>query len=139
MDNLNIPTATKWTLDAVGETGRSTILHIFMIACPTTGKEGSGFLLSNGYLVTNLHVVHGKTLDKILAFSSNGSTINFSNWYYDTSGKLDLILLKPSTNLQGGLDLDLEGQISIGEPVHTWGYPLGYNGPAPLLSVGYLC
>lgn len=26
----------------------------------------------------------------------------------------------------------------MGEKVTTWGFPLGYNGPAPLLSVGYL-
>jgi len=28
--------------------------------------------------------------------------------------------------------------LKAGDPVTTWGFPLIYNGPAPLLSVGYL-
>lgn len=134
----NLPISTQWTFDAVGEIGRATIPHIFMIVCPTTGSKGSGFLLSNGYIVTNLHVVSGTRVEQIYALSSRGEKINFSNWYFDNTGKLDLILLKPSNNLEGGLNLDLHGKINIGEIVHTWGYPLGYNGPAPQLSVGHL-
>jgi len=134
----NIPVATQWTLDAMGEVGRTTIPHVFMIVCPNTGSKGSGFLLSNGYIVTNLHVVRGAQLNQIYAISSIGEKINFSKWYYDPTERLDLILLKPFTALNGGLTLDLESEIKVGESVQTLGYPLGYNGPAPLLSVGYL-
>lgn len=134
----NLPISTQWTLDAVGDIGRATIPHVFMIVCPTIDSKGSGFLLSNGYIVTNLHVVNGARFDQIYALSSTGERINFGNSYYDSSGKLDLILLKPSVNLEGGLHLDVSGKINIGESVHTWGYPLGYHGPAPLLSIGCL-
>lgn len=50
----------------------------------------------------------------------------------------DLIALEPDTKLQGGLDIHDEEDIQVGTQVCTWGYPLGYNGPAPLLSVGFL-
>lgn len=29
-------------------------------------------------------------------------------------------------------------KLEVGSVVRTWGHPLGYSGPAPLLSVGYL-
>ncbi|MCL5876059.1 MAG: serine protease [Candidatus Dependentiae bacterium] len=132
----NLPVATQWTLDAAGEVGRSVVPNIFMIVCLDTGSKGSGFLLKNGYIVTNLHVVNGSHISNILAISSDKTEIKFSSCsFYE---KLDLILLKPSVALNGGLDIDLVEEPKIGESVYTWGYPLGYNGPAPLFSMGYL-
>jgi hypothetical protein len=46
--------------------------------------------------------------------------------------------LTPTTSLKGGLLLGEDNAPSVGTVVSTWGFPLGYNGPAPLLSVGYL-
>jgi S1-C subfamily serine protease len=40
--------------------------------------------------------------------------------------------------LHGGLELATNENVGMGERVNTWGFPLIYNGPAPLLSVGYV-
>lgn len=133
----DLPIASQWIMDAAGEIGRSTIPNIFMIVCKDTGSKGTGFLLDNGYIVTNLHVTTGK-LANIVAISSTGEEVKFTNWYYDNNKILDLILLKPAKTLVGGLSLAPESSTKIGESVHTWGYPLEYNGPAPLFSAGYL-
>jgi len=50
---------------------------------------------------------------------------------------LDLAALQPQQRASNGLRIQKE-RPSIGEQVHTWGYPLAYNGPSPLLAVGYL-
>jgi len=47
-------------------------------------------------------------------------------------------MLEPKETLPGGLSIQKENNIQIGTQVATWGFPLGYNGPAPLLSIGYL-
>ena len=50
----------------------------------------------------------------------------------------DIAILIPKKKLKGGLSLGDEDSIKIGNIVTTWGFPYGHNGPAPLLSVGYL-
>jgi S1-C subfamily serine protease len=40
--------------------------------------------------------------------------------------------------LQGGLELAPDSTVKIAEGVNTWGFPLIYNGPAPIISVGYV-
>ena len=133
----SLPVSTQWTVDAVNEVGRATIPNVFKI-CTLTGSKGSGFLLINGYIITNRHVVENARSDQIFAYSSSGQEISFSYYYDDNRRNLDLVLLKPSSDLEGGLNLDLNCNIKIGESVHTWGYLLAHHGPAPLLSVGYL-
>jgi hypothetical protein len=44
----------------------------------------------------------------------------------------------PSQALQGGLELAPDSTVKIAERANTWGFPLIYNGPAPIISVGYV-
>jgi len=107
-----------------------------MIVCPATGSKGSGFLLANGLIVTNEHVVRGCSENQIIAVSAYGREIRISQTWIDANR--DLAILRPAVTLNGGLELADTSDLQVGESVTTWGYPLGYNGPAPLLSVGYL-
>lgn len=132
----DIPVSTQWTLDAIGEVGRASISSVFMIFCKKTSSKGTGFLLQNGHIITNEHVVRGCNANEISAISSFGEQILFSSIIVDT--QRDLALLAPSKALDGGLLLSAAPNFEIGTAVTTWGFPLGYNGPAPLLSVGYL-
>ena len=132
----NIPVSTQWTLDATGDSGRVAVSSVYMISCQKTASKGSSFLLQNGYVITNVHVIDGEDIQNIVATSASGQRINFTSCYYDS--ERDIAILKPSIQLIGGLELDLSESTKIGESVYTWGYPLGHNGPAPLLSVGYL-
>ncbi len=133
----SLPLSTQWTLDAVNVVGKTIIPYVFLVLCKDTGSKGTGFLLANGYVITNLHVITGK-LENIVLVSYDGQEIKCQKWYFDINKKLDLIILIPQISLSGGLELSSNEITNIGTPVHTWGYPLGYQGPAPLLSVGYL-
>src|SRR4030042_7044740 len=133
----NIPVATKWLLDAAGETGRSAIKSVYFVVCTKTSEKGTGFLLRSGQIITNDHVIKGCEAEDIFAISSFGEKIFFSKSSSDTIR--DLAVLFPKNKLDGGLALGSTNKnLSVGTVVSTWGNPLGYNGPAPLLSVGYL-
>ena len=66
--------------------------------------------------------------------SPMGARITFSKLVTDTNR--DLALLRPAKRLDGGFDLGPDVSPKVGTAVTTWGFPLIYNGPAPLLSVG---
>ncbi len=65
--------STQWTLDAAGETGRSSVESVYMIVCPATGSKGSGFLIEGGLIVTNEHVVSNCNAHQILQYQLLGS------------------------------------------------------------------
>ena len=130
------PISTKWTLDAAGTIGRIAVESVYMIIGNATQEKGTGFLLTNGYIVTNEHVIRGNQSNQIVGTTSTGQQISFSNSIVDT--QRDLALLKPTKEIDGGLGLGDDNNLEIGKMVSTWGFPLGYNGPAPLLSVGFL-
>jgi hypothetical protein len=131
-----IPTATQWTLDAAGPTQRGAVKDVFLMICPNANKKGTGFLLTEGLVLTNAHVVAGCTAEQMVANTPMGSTVHFSKMA--TDDVVDLALLRPTQPLSGGLQLGTDQDPKIGKQVSTWGYPLTFNGPAPLLSVGFI-
>lgn len=131
----NMPISTQWLLDAVGDTGRNSVTSVFIIICPKTGSKGTGFLIEKGIIITNEHVIRSCAANEIVALSSDGKQVTFQSLVFDK--QYDLAALTPSQPLSGGLKISTE-KIEIGTKVNTWGHPLGYNGPAPILSVGYL-
>ena len=131
-----VPTATRWTLDAAGPSQGSTIRSVYLLVCPAADKEGTAFLLKDGTMVTDEHVVAGCTKEQLYARSAYGREVRFSKVVTDRDR--DLALLVPSEKLLGGLDLGPDTGPAVGTRVSTWGFPLTYSGPAPLLSVGYV-
>lgn len=130
------PIATQWTLDAAGTTQRSAITSVFLMVCPATEKKGTSFLLTTGVVITNAHVVSGCSESNLYALTPFGKRITFSKLVTDPVR--DLAALRPNEKLQGGLELSEGGSPQLGAAVSTWGFPLIYNGPAPILSVGYV-
>jgi len=135
-DSSQVPTSTQWTRDAVGDEGREAVDSVFQIICPQTQSQGTGFLLDNGYVITNAHVIQNAVAGGIMAQSSRGEQVNFSDKFVDPDR--DLAALEPIQDLDGGLELELDADFDVGAQVSTWGYPIGHSGPSPLLSVGYL-
>ena len=152
MNLESIPISTRWLLDAVGDTGRSAINAVYRIACPNTQSKGTGFLLKSGGLVTNWHVIchcaarintatpcscdPAAIVQDVIAIGSKGQQERFRRLSFDQHA--DLALLELHLTLQGGVDIRTDFDIPIGTQVCTWGYPLGYDGPAPILTTGYL-
>jgi hypothetical protein len=130
-----VPAATQWTLDAAGPTQRNSIRSVYMIVCPASQKKGTGFLIESGAIVTNEHVSNGCTAANMEAYSANGSKVSFSEMVVDADR--DLAVLLPKQKLTGGVALGSDATLNLGQSVTTWGYPLIYSGPAPILSVGY--
>ncbi len=136
MSNDNMPISTKWLFDSVGNTGLSMIKAIYMLVCRETQQKGTAFLLQTGYMISNWHVVEGSSINNIIAISCEGKQIRFDSMVTDQNR--DLVALKSKEILTDGIYIEEEGNIQVGTKVATWGYPLGYNGPAPLLTIGYL-
>jgi len=130
------PAAAQWTLDAVGSVQRTAVKSVFLLYCPKTKMKGTGFLLSGGLIVTNNHVVEGCTAQDMLAVPFSAQQFGFTKMATDSV--VDLALLHPARHLDGGLELGTDQDPLVGTEVSTWGFPLTYNGPAPLLSVGYV-
>ncbi len=133
VDADSMPVATEWLLDAAGDTGRAAIRSVFMIINPKTSQKGTGFLLDTGYVVTNEHVVRGCDVGDLVVLSSSSTQHPATELVIDQGRDLAAMHLR----YDGGLAIRNE-DMDVGVQVATWGYPLGYNGPAPLLAVGYL-
>lgn len=136
MPEESLPIATKWLLDSTGDVGRSAISSVYMLTSTATQSKGTAFLLKTGVVVSNWHVIEGATTVDLVGMSSEGTQIRFEEIVVDRNR--DLVVLKPQVALKGGLNIRREIDVPVGTQVTTWGFPLGYNGPAPLLSVGYL-
>ncbi|HVO32313.1 MAG TPA: serine protease, partial [Elusimicrobiota bacterium] len=127
-----IPIATKWEHEAASPTQINPIESVYLMYCPASQMKGTAFLLSDGMIVTNNHVVKECTKDNIVAFSSSAKRITFEKMITDPVR--DLAVLRPSQHLDGGLNLGSEDPLRLGEAVYTFGYPYIDDGPAPLLS-----
>ncbi len=132
----SIPTAVQWTLDAAGPTQRAAIKSVVLLYCPKASTKGTGFVLSDGLIVTNNHVVAGCTAGEMVANPIGGQQFGFLKMATDKD--VDLALLKPDKHLTDGLELGADTDPPLGSTVTTWGFPLMFNGPAPLISVGYV-
>jgi Trypsin-like peptidase domain len=134
---VTVPTSVNAgpVLDAAGPQQRKSLKAVYLIVCPNVGF-GSGFLLDTGIVVTNVHVVATCTEQTLLGISTTNRQVKFSRIVRD-AGR-DLALLVPDQKLNNGLKLAAKDSLEAGTVVSTWGYPFGYNGISPLLSVGYV-
>src|ERR1017187_4911748 len=129
---------SKLVLDAAGPEQRKSLGNVYLIACPTGTNTiiGTGFVIDDGVVVTNAHVAATCNESNLIGISPNNDRITFSKVIKDPNR--DLALLVPSNKLIGGFKLAETDAIAPGTAVSTWGYPFGYNGVSPLLSVGYV-
>lgn len=132
----NVPTSTKWVRDSTGPRGRQAVDSVYMITNEATQSKGTGFAIEGGYLVTNQHVVDSGGEEDISVISAYDNKMNISSIY--TDAERDIAILEPDSNLSTSLEIGSTENLKPGVQVSTWGYPLGYSGPAPILSVGYI-
>ena len=130
-----VPTATRWLLGSVGEIDNATIRSVYLVFSERTGLKGTGFNLQNGPLITNEHVIRGSAATDLTVISSEGKISKVARLVQDPD--FDLAALHLRDHPSDGL-LMSETVPPMGQRVHTWGYPLAYNGPSPILSVGYI-
>jgi S1-C subfamily serine protease len=131
-----VPVDTQMTLDAAPPLQKPVIRSIIYLRCQKTNMKGTGFVVSEGVVVTAAHVTCGCDAGDLEGRTTLGQPVEFSRLARDEDR--DLAALRPKESLQGGLELATDANAGMGERVNTWGFPLIYNGPAPLLSVGYV-
>ena len=131
-----VPVDTQLTLDAAPLVQKPAIQSVLSLGCKKKDSRGTAFLISGGLVVTAAHVVCGCKATEVEATTPLGRPVSFTNMIRDED--VDLAVLRPSTPLSGGLELAPDTNASAGERVNTWGFPLIYSGPAPVLSVGYV-
>jgi S1-C subfamily serine protease len=121
--------------DSAGKGGSVAAQSVVRIICPRKDSAGSGFLHKSGKIVTAHHVV--ANCSEILVAPASGAPVKATVTASDE--ELDLTLLAPVSALTApSLPISTRTNFSIGTQVSTWGYPGGYSGAVPLLSVGYL-
>src|SRR6266851_5010019 len=131
-----IPISTQWTLDAAGPVQRNAITSVILLECPKSFSKGTSFVIKGGIVVTASHVVEGCEAGDLRGTTSIGAAVRFSKLIADPVR--DLALLLPIEEVGKGLELASNLTLPLGKGVTTWGFPLIYNGPAPILSVGYV-
>jgi S1-C subfamily serine protease len=133
-DNASV--SSQPVLDAAGPKQRVAIGAVYLVVCKKDDSAGTAFLISNGLMVTNKHVIKTCAAGELIVISSSNHHVAVSQLVFDEDR--DLAILKPSEKLDGGLQLSREDNPPPGTSVSTWGYPFLYNGYYPLLSVGYV-
>jgi len=136
----SFPTSTQTLLGKVkSPTSQSVIKSVVMIQCPKDQLKGTGFAISGSpFVITNAHVVGSCDAMNLVGISPvRPGAIKFTGMVRDANR--DLALLCPDSPLPFKLKLTENGDDPpVKTVVETWGYPLQYEDPAPLLSDGYV-
>jgi hypothetical protein len=129
-----VPTAAPIDTDSAGKLGDIATQAVFRLLCLERGEGGTAFLHKSGNLITAEHVVRACAKPQMF---SNGSLIDVG--VVASDAELDLAIVKPSVALKAApLQIASSNDFKIGAQVSTWGFPAGYGGASPMLSVGYL-
>ena len=132
-----LPTAGPLTTDSAGKQGDAAKRGVVRVVCLATGLGGTGFLHNSGAVLTAAHVVAGCQPKDLLLLPPSGGSFGVLKLVADS--EKDLALLHPVAVLPGSpLTISSIAAPVIGAQVTTWGFPGGYDGLSPLLSVGYL-
>jgi S1-C subfamily serine protease len=135
-EDLNhLPVSAPIDTNSAGRGGIIAVQSVLRIICIQNNSSGTGFLHKSGNLITAAHVVSGCSQPIIL--QPDGTQITGSVKAADDD--VDLALIEPATKINApALAISMKSDLQIGTQVTTWGYPGGYFGRAPMLSVGYL-
>jgi S1-C subfamily serine protease len=133
--NESIPISTQWLLEASKESSQKAINSVYLIYCQKTESKGTGFAIKSGRIITNWHVIKDCVAKEIVAISSDNQQLKFTDLIIDENR--DLAILIPESLINSDLEID-NRKVETETKVSTWGHPLEYNGPSPILSVGYL-
>lgn len=131
----NLPISTQSVLDASGVVDSSKIMSVVMVYTDQ-GSKGTGWLCSNQHVVTNEHVIRGAHLNSITVRFSDGTEQRISAGIFETD--IDVAVLTLSAITQHEPLKINTNTLELGSKVYAWGHPLGYSGPPPILSVGYV-
>jgi S1-C subfamily serine protease len=140
IESQSIPIATQTLLDGVKSTeSKSAIKSVLMLQCPKDGIKGTGFVLSGGGIITtNSHVVGNCSAEELVGISAVSTEPVKFKGNIEKDPNRDLAVLCATKPLPFGLALKGDENPPVETEVETWGFPLSYQDPAPVLSRGYI-
>ncbi|MEI9988956.1 MAG: serine protease [Rhizomicrobium sp.] len=131
-----IGTAAPLETDSAGHTGQAAVTSVFRVICKENGTFGTGFLHKSGNVITAAHVIDG-CANPVIALPDNKTLVAAKVMRADYDK--DLALLKPETPISGNpLPISNTPDLAYGAEIAFWGFPSGYVGVPPMLSVGYI-
>lgn len=136
LSSAQIKTGALLETDSTGKSAEKVKKGVVRIICRPTSVGGTGFLHKSGVIITAAHVVSVCATGDLSIITASGKMIGVSSVSADDVK--DLAILRPNPSLIGiPLTIAQMTEPKLGSQVATWGYPGGYNGLFPLLSVGY--
>ena len=132
------PVAAPVNTDFAGQGAQSALNSVMRVVSSKTNSMGTGFLHASGRVITAEHVVRAAGPGDIILLTSKNVQVASRSVLVDA--KRDLAIVEPVTPFAGLNPLQLAGSstLTIGTTVSTWGFPGGYSGFNPMLTVGYL-
>lgn len=134
----NLPVAAPLDTDFAGRGSQTALASIMRVIHPKAGTGGTGFLHSSGRVLTAEHVVRSAGPTDLILVTSQGAQIPSKGIHVDA--RLDLATVEPAASLASLAPLPISAPSTFitGTMLSTWGYPGGYSGLVPLLTVGHL-
>jgi hypothetical protein len=134
-DLNNVPVAAPIDTDSAGRGGDVATHAVVRLICVAQSSVGTGFLHKSGNLITADHVVRSCPAPEMILPDGTRASVSVMA----TDQDHDLALVKPGVTINAKpLLIAQTDDFKVGTQVSTWGYPAGYFGLSPMLSVGYL-
>ena len=134
-DPAHVPVAAPIDSDSAGRGGDIAVQAVMRVICQKQNSAGTGFLHKSGKLITAEHVV--RNCQDVMIVLANGTVVGGRVDAADSQH--DLALVSPKSTIAASpLPISSKSDFSVGAQVSTWGFPSGYAGLVPMLSVGYL-
>lgn len=131
----NVQVSAPIDTESAAKGGDIAMKSVFKIICRTRNSSGTGFLHKSGNVITAAHVVKECPSPEIVL--STGSFASASLIASDVD--LDIAVIAPTFPIEAqALKISSQTDFKVGDQVSTWGFPGGYGGLSPMLSVGYL-
>lgn len=134
----NIPIFTQWPFGTISAVqGTAVVSSVVLVVVTSTSRKGTGWLVSPNHIVTNEHVIRGaQNPADIVVIFPNSNTRTPSSFVQDNLTDIAALTFDAPFSTSP-LSINMNN-VDVGSQIFTWGHPLGYSGPAPILSVGYL-
>lgn len=134
--SAQIPLGAPLETDSAGKAAEAAQQGVSRVICRPTAFGGTGFLHKSGVVITAAHVAAGCAPSDIVIVSASGHQVQVASVSADDVK--DIAILRPASPVSGKpLTIAPVSEPGLGTQVTTWGYPGGYDGSNPLLSVGY--
>jgi S1-C subfamily serine protease len=128
-------TAGSTNADSASRGGVQAAMSVVRVGCGIS--EGTGFVHKSGWIVTAAHVVR-PCGSAFRVQTVSGQNLSVKEVKRDDLLDLAIVSTDPKPETGSTLPISAKTLFSLGSKVSTWGFPSGYNGHVPLLSVGYL-